>query len=147
MSLTYATTADLSAEPWSIDPLPSNTGLLLAQASRLVRRATMLARYVVDETGAPRDATVGAALRDATCAQVSGWLASGVNPSTGRDQPSGAVVQSKKLGSAAVVYDTSAAASVTAMSARARAATELSQDAYLILADAGLTSVRPGTVR
>lgn len=145
--LVYATTADLSGAPWSLSPLPEHADLLLSQASRLVRRATMTTWYPTDATGFPRDAHLREALRDATCAQVLAWARAEVDPATGGYQPSGAVVQSKGIGSARVSYDTSSAASVTSLTARASAATALSQDAYLILSDAGLWSVRPGTFR
>ena len=143
----YATVDDLAAAPWSLDPAPASAERLLATASRLVRRATMLARYPVTDDGLPRDADLADALRDATCAQVVAWAATSVDPGTGGYQPAPAAVQSRRIGSAALTYDTSAAASVTALNARAAAATSLVDDALQILADAGLTGHRPGTYR
>lgn len=143
----YATVEDLATEPWSITPSPANVGRLLAAASRLVRRATLTARYAVDTTGAPTDETIAAVFRDATCAQVLAWTTADVDPAAGGVQLQAAPVQSKRLGSGGVTYDTSASASVTAMNARAAVATTLSEDAALILADAGLLTVRSGASR
>lgn|GEM_PF-606738 len=145
--LVYATVADLLDEPWGITSPPAHAGRLLAYASRLVRRATMTAVYAVDDGGAPTSSGVAAAFRDATCSQVVAWLTAGIDPAGGAVQLEAAPVRAKRLGSGAVEYDTAASASVTAMTARAAAATTLAGDAYLILADAGLTSTRPGATR
>jgi hypothetical protein len=73
---TYATPADLTA--W----LPAGTAVtdpdrLLARASSKVDGLLLTAIYDVDGTGAPTDPQVAAAVRDATCAQVEWWLATG----------------------------------------------------------------------
>lgn len=139
---TYATPADLAADPWGITPTPSNAGRLLHFASTLVRRATLTATYDVDTAGTPTDAAVLAAFRDATCSQVATWLALTIDPAKG-DADAGGAVASKSIGSASVQY----AVYASTAEARARAATQLSQDAALILADAGLLGARPWTTR
>lgn len=144
--LVYATAEDLTDGQWVAD-VPAGAAALLRFASALVRRATMTAVYRTDATGRPTDDAVADAFRDATCAQVAAWVASDVNPVAGAAPAMKAPVQSKKLATGAVTYDTSAAASVTALTARARAATSLGQEALLILSDAGLVGNRPAVTR
>jgi hypothetical protein len=146
MSVVYATTTDLTDGGWA-PQAPAAAPTLLRFASRLVRRATMTATYATDDAGAPTHEVVRAAFRDATCAQVAAWIASGVDPVAGGAQPIAAPVRGKSLGSGRIEYDTSGSASVTALTARARAATSLGQEALLILADAGLIGPRPGATR
>lgn len=145
--LVYATTDDLTAAPWSLTITPEQAGPQLRLASALVREATMTARYATDEDGAPAHAPIRAAFRDAVCAQVAAWTASGIDPQAGAAQVAAAPVASKRLGSAQIAYDTSGAASVTALAARARAATALCREAVLILRDAGLVVAAPETSR
>lgn len=146
MSVVYATTDDLTDGAW-VPQVPAAAPALLRFASRLVRRATMTATYATDTAGGPMHEVVRATFRDATCAQVAAWVTAGVDPVAGGAQPIAAPVRGKSLGSGRIEYDTSGSASVTALTARARAATSLSQEALLILADAGLISPRPGTTR
>lgn len=47
---------------------------VLGRASTLVDDLTCRARFKVDENGTPVDATIAAALRDATCAVVELWI-------------------------------------------------------------------------
>lgn len=86
----YATREDLAiwlgyvVDP-EVDPpdpdlskLPAQADLrMLKRASLAVSKATMTAVYDVDADGLPEDDQVAEALRDATCAQVEAWLASG----------------------------------------------------------------------
>lgn len=124
----YATTAELAE--WTGEAAPANADQLLRQASRLVRRATMTAIYVVDEDDLPTDADVLAAFRDATCAQVASWAALGIDPTAGPASVRGAV-QSSSIGGGTVTYaDTS--------TTKAAAVDNLASEAWLILADAGL---------
>lgn len=140
MTLVYATTADLA--DWSSLPSPVNATQLLRSASILVRNGTMTARYATDEDGLPTDPKVVAAFREATCAQATLWQATGIDPATGAMITTNPVA-SKGIGTARISYDTSAAASVAALSIRRDAATSLCTDAWLILQQAGLV---PGGV-
>lgn len=60
--------------------LPSGAQAQVADVDRLLARASakvdgmVRACYDVDDNGAPTDADVAAALRDATCAQVEQWI-------------------------------------------------------------------------
>jgi len=134
--LIYATSAELTT--WLGVAAPANAAALLRSASILVHRATMTAVYDVDvATSLPTDAALVEALRDATCSQVSTWIALAIDPAKGA---AGAkVVTSKSIGSASVSYANAQALANSAVSALADATTSLSQEALLILADAGLT--------
>lgn len=145
--LVYATIDDLADEPWLLTIAAEQAGPQLRIASAMVREATMTARYATDERGAPAHGPVLAAFRNATCAQVAAWTASGIDPQAGAAQAAAAPVASKRLGSAQLTYDTSGAASVTALAARGRAATSLCREAVLILRDAGLVVAAPETTR
>ena len=134
--LVYATPEDLVPDWAAI--APANAAVLLRFASTLVRRATLTAWYTVDTTGAPTDLTVVEAMRDATCSQVATWIALSIDPAKGAAD-GGKTVAAKSIGSASVQYSTYA----STVEARARAATQLSQDALLILADAGLIGAHP----
>lgn len=131
----------MDAEP------PSNALLMLRSASILVTRATLTACYDVNASGHATDPDVVEALRDATCSQVALWIAASVDPTAGAAQPAATPVSSKSIGSGSISYDTSGSASVTAMTARATAATKLSQEPLLILSEAGLLSATVGTSR
>lgn len=138
MAVIYATAEDLQAAPWSIELDPDTAESLIARASRLVRRATLTAVYDVDDDGAPTDATVAAAFRDAVCSQVETWAALDINPAKGAAD-GGSAIAAKSFGGASLQYVSDA----STVEARARAATSLSADAHRILADAGLTSTGP----
>lgn len=136
----YATADDFAASDWNITPPPANLDRLLATASRMVRRATMTAYYATDTAGSPTDSDVAEAMREATCAQAGTWGLTDIDPAKGGVQLGGKLIASKSLLGGSISYDNGAAGSVTTMQARGTAATELSTDAYLILAEAGLVS-------
>jgi hypothetical protein len=128
--LIYATTADLAE--WTQQAAPANAASLLRSASLLVREATKSAYYAVDANNLPTDTDVLEAFRDSTCAQAAYWIALGIDPTTGGLSTQG-VLRGKRIGSAALDYDTSALASVTAMQERMAAARELCDEAFRIL--------------
>ena len=135
--LIYATSAQLAA--WTGVAAPANATTLLRSASILVHRATMTAIYDVDVvTSLPVDTALVAALSDATCSQVGTWIALAINPAKGAADGGTAVAQ-KSIGSGSIQYAVYAATT----QARADAATDLSQEALLILAQAGLASGSP----
>ena len=68
---TYATVAQLAADPWGLTP--PDAARLLVRASEVIDQALRTAIYAVDTTGAPTDAAVIQVLADATCAQVEFW--------------------------------------------------------------------------
>lgn len=72
----YATTADL-AHHLEGAALPAYPRKLLRQASADVEGATKCAVYATDEDGFPTDAAVILAFKDAVCAQVEWWGATG----------------------------------------------------------------------
>lgn len=68
----HATTSDLVA--WlPAGSFPDDPDRVLDRASELVDQLVRAA-YDTDDSGAATDATVAAALRDATCAVVESWL-------------------------------------------------------------------------
>ncbi len=138
----YATQTDLEAW-YGTDTAPVTPDRVFARASRLVRRATINDLYATDSNGLPTDTDVRNAFRDAVCSQIETWAAADIDPAAGNVQTGKASVASKKIGSAQVSYFAGAAGSVTAMTTRANAATRLSEDAVLILRDAGLASAGP----
>jgi hypothetical protein len=73
--MSYATLADL--QNWTGTPPVAGDDRLLARASNLLDAALIASRYDVDALGNPTDAAVIVAFRDATCAQVEDWRASG----------------------------------------------------------------------
>ncbi|MFK0289938.1 hypothetical protein ACIQU6_05530 [Streptomyces sp. NPDC090442] len=75
MGRVYATPEQYAA--WTGEPAPEGAERLLARASEDVDSALLTAVYPVDEDGDPTQATIAAALRDATCAQVEYQLAAG----------------------------------------------------------------------
>lgn len=140
--LVYATATDLAALPWSITPAPGGVDRLLWSASALVTTATRSAVYAVDEEGMPTDPAILAAFRDATCAQVSTWVALGIDPAAGGADAAtatGRIVTSKSLGPASFAY----AGVDAAVARRAAAATRPVDDARAILDQAGLLTSSP----
>ncbi len=129
--LVYATEADLAT--WTGAATPSNASALLRSASLLVRQATGSATYDYDDDGAPTDADVIDAMRDATCAQAAALAANGIDPAAGVAGASGAV-QASSIGSASVTY----AVSSDAAGRRQALLTTLTTEAEMILRDAGL---------
>lgn len=73
--MSYATLADLTA--WTGSTAVSGDDRLLQRASGELDSYLIGVRYTVDGSGNPTDAAVVAALRDATCAQVEWWRATG----------------------------------------------------------------------
>ncbi len=73
--MAYATLADLAN--WLNAPPVSGDDRLLQRASELLDAALVATRYTVDGSGNPTDAINIAALRDAACAQVESWKATG----------------------------------------------------------------------
>lgn len=140
--LIYATAEDLAEPPWSVESPPANVDQLLVAASLLVLGATRSAVYRPDADGYPLDPVVRAAFRDATCSQVTTWIALGIDPAAaGADAAtsSGRVVAAKSFGPASVSY----VGVEGAVAERARLAGQLTNAAALILAAAGLdTRVR-----
>lgn len=135
--LIYATSAELLT--WTGEQAaPANVDQLLRSASILVRRATRTAVYATTADGLPTDATLVAALRDATCAQAHAWAAAGIDP-TAPAPASARVATSKSIGSGSVTYADAQAVSV----AQDRLRAGLSDEAAAILADAGLTGGAP----
>lgn len=135
----YATDEQLAA--WTGDPAPETADRLLRAASRLVDDATLTAVYDVGTDGLPKPGPVADALADACCAQVATWIALGIDPTTGLSaEAPKAVVKSKRIGTAAIDYDTTEAA--LAAQTRATAGRTLTDEARQILAAAGLTSQR-----
>ncbi|MBE9924432.1 hypothetical protein G8C93_00810 [Cellulosimicrobium cellulans] len=135
--LVYATSADLVDPPWSLSTLPANVDQLLVAASLLVLGATRSAVYRTDADGYPLDPVVRAAFLDATCSQVTTWIALGIDPAAaGADAAtsSGRVVAAKSFGPASVSY----VGVEGALAERVRLAGQLTNAAALILATAGL---------
>lgn len=131
----YATEADLV--PAYLPAAPAQVDLLLARASRDIDRALLTAVYPVDEQGLPTEAAHIAALKEATCEQVAAWAAVG-------ETGTGATAE----------YTTVSIGSVTlgrgqsgGSSDRGSAATRLSQQAWNVLQQAGLTGGEPYTYR
>ena len=136
--IAYAVPGDLAAAPWSLTLEGTPAVTIIGYASRLIRRATQTAIYDADTDGTPLDATLKAAMRDATCAQVAVWSALAINPALGAAEGA-RVASAKSLGGASIQYSNYAAT----VDARARAATRLSEDAMMILGDAGLLGGEP----
>jgi hypothetical protein len=122
----YATAQDLAS--W-IATEPDNTPALLRSASIRVARACNVSPY-----DPPTDPAAGP-LRDATCAQVTSWIALGVDPAkSGTDLP-GPVKSATLLGKK-VDRDTAAATKLLET-----VADGLCQEAEAILLQAGLLYV------
>ena len=73
MGTAYATSSDLAT--FTGVAAPAAATRMLARASELIDDYLRTAVYATDDTGAPTDAAVIAAMRDATCAQVEMWMA------------------------------------------------------------------------
>lgn len=133
--LIYATIEELAAEPWGITEPPDNVGQMLLHASGMVTEAVRSALYDVDTEGYPSITTVRQGFRDATCAQVSAWIAAGIDPTAAAAAQS-QVVASKKLGPREIQYAT------YERDARQRQylTTHLGKLAVQILAELGLPS-------
>ena len=140
--LIYASSDDLTSgeTPW-LTATPTNAGSLLRSASLIVSRETKAAFYDTDSDGYPTDTVTREAFRQATCAQVAGWVSLGIDPmNLGLDGK--APVRSKQLDGAAIGYDTSASVSAAALATRQAAADDLNSQAVEILREAGLLGTR-----
>jgi len=71
----YATAADYAA--YTGQSAPADADRLLARAAEVITQAMKTGLYAVDSGGVPTAATIRAALRDATCAQVAYWTLTG----------------------------------------------------------------------
>lgn len=131
--LTYATAVELAAEPWLVTTPPANVGRYLLQASLLVRQHTLTALYATDADGYPSLTAARQGFRDATCAQVTAWIAAGIDP-TGAGAGQSTVVASKKLGPREIQFATYERDAKQ----RAYITTHLVDTAVQILADLGL---------
>ena len=131
--LIYATSDDLT--DWTGTTAPDNATALLRTASLIVRRATMTATYAVDETGAPTDADILDAFRDATCAQAAALAANDVDPAGAAAGASGEIASSS-IGSASISFATDASTSALTRSLLS----DLTDEAAMILSRAGLTA-------
>lgn len=131
MALTYATTDDLIGPGWVDGDTPTNVDALLAAASRMVRAATKTAVYDTTPTGAPSDPDLAEAFRDAVCAQVAAWVATGVNPTAGPGAVGSSTIAASSIGSGSVTR----AARAGQDEARADSLTALVPEAAAILAD------------
>ncbi len=119
----YATAADLAA--YTGTAAPADAAVKLTRASAIITNVTIGAVYTVDGTGLPTDAATLTAFRDATCAQVVWWAATG--------DPTGAQgrLASTTIGRVSLTFRTDTG---PASSPRARTA----PDALLILQNAGI---------
>lgn len=132
----YATTEDLVSHLGT--DTPDNSVPYLRRASQLVRAATVSAYYDVDEDGLPTDAATLAAFKEATLEQVSFWVYNKLDPRAGKAGDQGRVA-SKSMGGRSVSYESNP----DATTARANAFSQLCEDAYLVLFNAGMTSNAP----
>lgn len=141
MTIVYATTDDLAT--WTGSDAPENALSLLRSASLLVTQATVAAYYKVDATtGLPTEPTLLQAFNDATCAQVTTWIATGVDPNAA-GLLSTAIVRARGIGTARLDYDTSLSASVTAFQARQKIASQLCAESARILQAVALIITAP----
>lgn len=115
---------DMLANPgdlaqWTGTAAPANATQILRSCTSLVLEATEGAYYDVDPaTGLATDAQILKAMQDATCIQAAAWIALKIDPSTG-GVLAGSVAGSKKIGTAQIVYDSTATASANAARAAA----------------------------
>lgn len=132
--LVYATEDDLSG--WLTDAgldMPTNPVGDLRSAALIVARAVGESLYTEGLTTSPPK-------RDATCAQVASWLASGVTPGTGGLAGPGVAAPLKRAGTdgSIVEYDTSLSSSAAALAVRGKLTDDLCAEAREILQQAGL---------
>lgn len=130
--LVFATEDQLSS--WMGTPGPLNAGVLLREASTLVRSACRADVFDTLPNGLPVDDDKREALQDATCAQAAVWAATDVNPTAGAGGLAREVVSSG-IDGASVSYNTA-----TTDSAKAASIGALCPSAYTILRSAGLAS-------
>lgn len=141
MSTVYASSEDYTALFGT--PAPPKIDALLRSASILVRRDTMTATYATDTNGKPTEPRLVDAFKEATCSQAQFWSVNEIDPSGG-GLPQTSAIQSKKIGTASLVYDTTAQGNPTVVAARIDAASTLCPEAWLVLQQAGLV---PGMIQ
>lgn len=100
----YATVEEF--EVYLADTPPANAEMLLSRASNLMVSATRAAVYAVDGNDLPTDASLLAALNEATLAQATAWFLNDIDPRKGIGNAVEASVASKSLGGASVSYST-----------------------------------------
>ncbi len=134
--LVHATPDDLVDGDW-FESVPVGAASLLRSASILVSKATRHDRYDTTPAGAPSDPTIAEAFRDATCQQVTEWIAAKVDPNKG------AFGQDLQIGSQSVPGGSVTYAGQATVEQRAKAATQLSELAFDVLTNAGLGTRAP----
>lgn len=139
--LVYATVDDLAA--W----LPNGTQPP-ATASSDLRSASLIVARAVGESLYADGVTTSDPKRDATCAQVASWVASGVIPGTGGlpSPGTGAPVKRAETDGSVFEYDTSLSSSTAALTVRAQLTDDLCAEAREILQQAGLLYLPLATV-
>jgi hypothetical protein len=143
--LLYATPAELAAyiDPDAVAPAPPALAtVLLRSASQLVLDAIAAARYAATAEGLPKDATLLAAVQNATMEQASAWSLHSIDPRKGAASAARRVA-SKSLTGVAVSYVKDDAADTAA--SELASGKSLTRPAWLILDNAGLISNRVRT--
>jgi len=126
--IVYATVTDLAG--WISEPLPDDAPGLLRSASLLVAQA-------VNDNPYTDTVEITDAKRDATCAQVAAWLATGVRPGTaGMRDPGSPSIKAESMGDTRFEYDTAADDSTPQL--RQQVADLLCPEARAILQTAGV---------
>ncbi|GAA3441059.1 hypothetical protein [Planomonospora venezuelensis] len=120
-------------ETYTDTTAPSNIGLLLARASRLVDQALLCAVYDVDDDGVATEAAVLTALEEATIEQVHAWVAVGEDGTNATAEYGDVAIGSVRLGRR----------SSSGGAGGGSAATRLAPQAAMVLAQAGLTGQSP----
>jgi len=129
--LVYATTSDLTA--WL-----APTGLAVpSDATALLRSASIVVAKAVNENLYSPGTVTTDPKRDATCAQVTAWITTGIDPGSG-GLSSDQIVKAKSIDGASIDYETSLTASVTAFQKRESIAEQLCAEARDILWAAGI---------
>lgn len=132
----HATAEDLAEWMGEPDPRPDAVRYL-RPASLLVDRAARYSRFN------PASPTVIEALRDATCAAASYWIANKIEPMAQGVTPSG----SGAMASATILSGSvTVAGAEQQAAARVAASTALCDEAVLILEGAGLTGRLPWVI-
>lgn len=140
----YATPEELAAYVHPDDDPPAavpDATVLLRSASQLVTDAIAGAVYAVDDDGHPTLAANLTAVKDATMEQASAWSLNGIDPRLGEQQVARRI-KSKSLGNgaASTTYEDGSSDLLRLASGQ-----YLTDAAWLILANAGLTSNRAST--
>ena len=140
--INYATPAELAAY-MELEVATTNATILIRHSSLLVADAIQGALYAADANGLPTDATLLAAVKNATCEQAQTYSLTGIDPRAGIAGVTPVVTQ-KQLDSASVTYGN--ASGVQAAVETLAAGKTLTDAAYRILDQAGLISNRAITL-